>query len=72
MIIILFQPGRQSARLESHRRVPRPVRWRLRLRAPDVDQQGQGASVQDAVCGLCEAEVEAHCRYDEFELQSPS
>lgn len=57
--------GCQGDRLANHRRRGSPVWTPVSVREDDVDKQGQGAVIQEAVCGLRGQQAQADCGSDQ-------
>lgn len=64
--------GVEGGGLAAHCPLLRALRPTLRLRAPDLDHQGQGEGLQTAVCGVRQREAAAYHQLHGLQLQPPS
>ncbi|KAF6110081.1 mitofusin 2 [Phyllostomus discolor] len=67
-----WRSGVEGGGLAAHRPVLRALRPTLRLRASDLDHEGQGEGLQAPVCGVCRREAAAHHQLHRLQLQPPS
>ena len=72
IVVCLSTLGGEGSGLEGDRGVRVALRTGVRLRAPHVDEQGQGAGLQAAVRRLRASEAAARRRHDERQLQPSS